>query len=77
MKCRAMRIGGVEESSDIEDIRHLAHEIGIASPKEALALVVEFYPHNVLEPKVRFGLEEILGNALETGLKPCGTGSVP
>jgi hypothetical protein len=25
--------------------------------------VAEFYPNRVLEPKVRFGLEEILGNA--------------
>jgi hypothetical protein len=63
MKCRAMRIGGVEESPDVDYIRHLAREIGIASTEEALRLVAEFYPNKVLEPKVRFGLEEILGNA--------------
>jgi hypothetical protein len=72
-----MRIGGVAESSDIDDIRHLAREIGIASPTEALALVTQFYPNNVLEPKVRFGLEDILGSALEAGVKPDGSGSVP
>jgi hypothetical protein len=27
--------------------------------------VAEFYPNNVLELKVRFGLEEIFGGALE------------
>ena len=63
MKCRAMRIGGVEASPDINDIRQLAREIGIISSEEALRLVAEFYPNNVLEPKVRFGLEEILGDA--------------
>jgi hypothetical protein len=28
MKCRAMRIGGTDESPDIDDIRHLAREPG-------------------------------------------------
>jgi hypothetical protein len=63
MKCRAMRIGGVEESPDVNDIRQLAREIGITSSEDALRLVAEFYSNNVLEPKVRFGLEEILDNA--------------
>lgn len=62
MKCRAMRIGGVDTSSDIEDIKLLARAIGIKSSKEALALVEQFYPHNVLEPKTRFGLEEIFSS---------------
>jgi hypothetical protein len=29
MKCRAMRLGGVDENRDIEDIRNLAVEIGL------------------------------------------------
>jgi hypothetical protein len=62
MKCRAMRVGGIDSSSDIEDIKLLARKIGIGSSKEALALVERFYPHNVLEPKTRFGLEEIFSN---------------
>jgi hypothetical protein len=62
MKCRAMRIGGVEASSDVDDIRALAREIGISSAQDALDLVGQFYPSNLLEPKVRFGLEEILGD---------------
>lgn len=76
LKCRAMRIGGVAENSDVDDIRHLAHEIGIATADEALRLVAEFYPNNVLEPKVRFGLEEILGSALNAEEKPGEPGAV-
>ena len=60
MKCRAMRVGGVEGSSDIDDIRALAQELGIVSTEEALAIVEGFYPANLLEPKTRLGLEEIL-----------------
>jgi hypothetical protein len=74
MKLRVMRFGGVEESPDVNDIRQLAREIGISISEEALQLVAEFYPNNVLEPmvrfvlepKVRFGLEEILGNASDS-----------
>lgn len=38
MKCRAMRIGGVDSASDIEDIKLLAREIGIASSKDAMTI---------------------------------------
>lgn len=62
MKCRAMRIGGIDSSSDIDDIRLLAREIGVTSSEEALKLVEKFYPYNVLEPKTRFGLEEIFSS---------------
>jgi hypothetical protein len=62
MKCRAMRVGGVDSSADIEDIRSLAKNIGLANSEEALALVETFYPNNVLEPKTRFGLEEIFSS---------------
>jgi hypothetical protein len=61
MKYRAMRIGGVEDSPDVDDIRQPAREIGITSSEEALRLMADSYPNNILEPKVRFGLEEILG----------------
>jgi hypothetical protein len=62
MKCRAMRVGGVDSPSDIEDIKLLARQIGITSSKDALSLVEKFYPHNVIEPKTRFGLEEIFSS---------------
>lgn len=59
MKWRAMRIGGVEESVDIDDIKQLAREIGLTSAREALDLVTAFYPDRLIEPKTRFGLEKI------------------
>ncbi len=61
MKCRAMRAGGVDENSDIEDIRNLAREIGLADANAALALVASFYPLSQSQPKVQFGIEEIFG----------------
>jgi len=61
MKCRAMRIGGVDENSDVDDVRRLALEIGVTTVDEALSLVADFYPHGLLQPKTRFGLEEIFG----------------
>ncbi|BBO02581.1 hypothetical protein ABH991_002127 [Bradyrhizobium ottawaense] len=66
MKCRAMRVGGVETNSDIDDIKLLAHAIGIKTSQDALTLVEKFYPQNALQPKTRLGLEEIFSN-LETG----------
>jgi hypothetical protein len=62
MKCMAMRVGGVDSSSDIDDIGLLARKIGLTSSKEALALVEKFYPHNIIQPKARFGLEEIFSS---------------
>lgn len=55
MKCRAMRIGGIEGSRDIEDIRRLAGAIGITNAQQALDLVEAFRPR----PKTQFGLEQI------------------
>jgi hypothetical protein len=62
MKCRAMRLGGVDSSSDLEDIKLLAQAIGITGSRDALALVEKYYPRNLLEPKTRFGLEEIFSS---------------
>jgi len=62
MKCRAMRVGGVDSSSDIDDIKNLAQELGITSVEQALAIVEDFYPANLLEPETRLGLEEILSS---------------
>lgn len=62
MKCRAMRVGGVETNSDIDDIKLLARAIGIRNSQDALMLVEKFYPQNMLQPKTRLGLEEIFSN---------------
>lgn len=70
MKCRAMRLGGVDENRDIEDIRRLASEIGLVNVDEAIALVGSF-PTAQLQPKVQFGLEEIFSQmANGRGMKP-------
>src|SRR5437588_5768841 len=37
-KCRAMRVGGVETNSDIDDIKLLAHAIGLKNSQDALTL---------------------------------------
>jgi hypothetical protein len=62
MKCRAMRVGGVETNSDVDDIKLLARAIGLKSSQDALTLVEKFYPQNMLQPKTRLGLEEIFAN---------------
>ena len=67
MKCRAMRIGGVDASEDIEDIRRLARAIGITNAQEALDLVQAFYPRQMIEPKTQFGLEEIFSKLADDG----------
>jgi len=59
MKCRAMRVGGTEESEDIEDIRRLATVLDIKSAPEALKIVEAFYPSHLIPAKTQFGLEEI------------------
>jgi hypothetical protein len=62
MKCLAMRVSGIDSSSDIDDIELLAREIGVKSSEEALALVEKFYPQNLLQPKTRLGLQEIFSS---------------
>jgi hypothetical protein len=62
MKCRAMRVGGIETNSDIDDIKLLARAIGLNNSQDALTLVEKFYPQNQLQPKTRLGLEEIFSN---------------
>jgi len=59
MKCRAMRIGGIDETTDVDDIKRLARELRLINAQEALDLVASFYPDRLIEPKTRFGLEEI------------------
>ena len=59
MKCRAMRLSGVEGSTDVHDIGRLAREIDLRTAQEALDLVAMFSPDRVIEPRTQFGLEEI------------------
>ncbi len=62
MKCRAMRVGGVETNSDVDDIKLLIRAIGLSNSQDAMTLVEKFYPENMLQPKTRLGLEEIFSN---------------
>ena len=61
MKCLAMRLGGGEQSADVEDIRMLGASLGIASAQDALTAISRYYPSEKLPPKTRFGIEEIFG----------------
>jgi hypothetical protein len=71
MKCRAMRVGGVEAAADVEDIRNLARELGIESAQEAFDLLASFYPGRLIEAKTRLGIEEIFDRpATGDGSKP-------
>jgi hypothetical protein len=64
MKCRAMRVGGSDDR-DVEDIRQLAALIGLGTGDAAMALVLSFYPERMIEPKTRFGLEEIFSTLID------------
>ncbi len=65
MKCMAMRPEGLEGSHDISDIEALADAAGIPDAEAALSLVEAFYPAARIPPKVRFGVEEIMGNVVQ------------
>lgn len=66
MKCRAMRIGGVEGSQDVEDIRRLAKAIGVKLAREAFDLVEVFYPSHRIEPKTNSVSRRYLRNSTMT-----------
>ncbi len=61
MKCLAMRLGGVEASQDIDDIRLLGRALDIRTFDEAIAVVSRYYPDGRISPKTQFGLQEIFG----------------
>jgi hypothetical protein len=62
MKCRAMRLGGIDPSPDVEDIRQLAISLNITTAAQAIDIVSRFYPRRVIEAKTQFGIEEIFAN---------------
>ena len=51
MKCRAMRVGGVEANSDIKDIKLLVHAIGLKNSQDALTLVENITRKTCFNPK--------------------------
>lgn len=64
MKCMSMRTD-IRESSDVNDIRYLATQIPIESVDQALGIVEQFYPKNLIQAKVQMGIEEIIGDFLD------------
>jgi hypothetical protein len=60
LKCMAMRPEGVDGSQDIDDIKFLIKEIGLTTADAVLDIVERFYPKKNIQPKVRFGVEEII-----------------
>jgi hypothetical protein len=61
MKCLAMRMGGIEQNEDVEDIRQLGRILGVTDAAGALSIVSRYYPAGRLPPKTRLGIEEIFG----------------
>jgi len=68
MKCLAMR--DLKDSEDINDINNLINDLKFTNYNEIINLVSKFYPDNLILPKVKFGIEEIIEkNSLKSQLK--------
>jgi hypothetical protein len=59
MKILAMRLEGIYQ--DANDIRFLCRYLGITTADQAMDVVERYYPVSRLQPRHRFGLEELLG----------------
>jgi len=53
----SMRIG--KDETDIRDIRFLMNHLGLRGVESVLAIVERYYPHNQIQPKTRFAIEEL------------------
>ena len=58
MKCAAMRLG--EEFHDLDDVRYLLRYLNITGVEEALEVVTRYFDAELLPPKTRLALEELL-----------------
>ena len=58
MKCLSMRIG--EEFHDLDDVKFLAHYLGIRDYPDAIAMVKKYYPLERIPQKTLYALEELL-----------------
>jgi hypothetical protein len=58
MKCAAMRLG--EEFHDLEDVRYLLRHLDVSTAEEALAIVTRYFDAELLPPKTRLALAELL-----------------
>jgi hypothetical protein len=57
MKCMSMRIG--RDETDIRDIRFLMKQLDLQTVESVLSIVESYYPHNQIQPKTRFAIEEL------------------
>ena len=55
----AMRIGGIEQSQDVQDIRHLIASLEMTSAEQVLEVVAAFYPAKRISPKTVFGVQSL------------------
>jgi len=58
MKCASMRLGA--EFHDLDDVRYLLRFLNVASVAMALEIVGRYFDEDVLPPKTRLALEELL-----------------
>jgi hypothetical protein len=58
MKCVAMRLGA--EFHDLDDVRYLLRHLDIADVDTALAVVHRYFDDEMILPKTRLALEELL-----------------
>ena len=58
MKCAAMRLG--EEFQDLGDVRYLLRYLNIERVEDAMAIVTKYFDEEMLLPKTRLALEELL-----------------
>ena len=62
MKAIAARL----DSTDRDDVIHLAKVLGIERLDEALAVIERFYPQQQIRPTTQFFLEEVFGESDDT-----------
>jgi len=58
MKCAAVRLG--EEFHDLDDVRYLLRWLNISRVEDAMAVVTRYFDEDMLPPKARLVLEELL-----------------
>ena len=58
MKCASMRLGA--EFHDLDDVRYLLRYLNISRVEDAMAIVTKYFDEEVLLPKTRLALEELL-----------------
>jgi hypothetical protein len=58
MKCAAMRLGA--EFHDLDDVRYLLRYLNVDRVGDAMAIVTRYFDEDMLQPKTRLALEELL-----------------